>query len=994
MSSEAVEPAPPPPTAEILPAKSEDKLEIEKEEAEDKAVEEKTTEDATKDTADQEDKEKEDNEKTDGEKDKDAGEEKGDAEEKDSTTEEKKKKLRLPKVNLKTPKVITDIRSKSKERKKKKKEEKEAKGEEETAEDKKEEEKDEEEKAKETEGEEKKDSETEKEADAATEVEESEGKSEKKGATTRVKDALENVSLPKMPKIHKPAFLKKKADKSEEKTEDKSGEDSKDGEEKTDEDKPEEEVKETTEGDEKKEGEEQKEDEKEDKEEKEDELNLEEGQTKKSLLDSIKSFKPPKVQNPFSKGKKKECSGEEKGEEEGEKLLEGEEKKEDEGKEEDKEEKEEIVEKEGEEEQAKKRIDGAKILKTLRHAASGVPALFREDKDVKEVEMVDIELGETKEGEKQELLDKVEEGDNVDSNKVELQEIKLDHGAEKDADQKSVGSEKKDPEKGEKEGETPKKKKCNKLRRFHQRFMSLDDQQKMGVVGILGGLFFLLLVIIIAIAAACTDGDWSNVHRYVEGGKYIETHTSCGTIWGRVDAQNRFSFTGIPYSVQVDRFESARLPDQIDECGDEIQMPVNTTSRCIRRNAMSDIVGEEDCLYLDVFTPSVMYSAALPVIVYLPGDNAALTPSSELAQAHGVVFVTVNVRQGLLGFLSHTTLSDAAYPKTSGNYAVGDLITALQWLQLNVAHFGGDPEAVTLFGHVQGASLATALTAVAAADGLYSRVWATGGTGGFSNSTLAESSEQWTPVLKSICNNNVNLDCLRDAEPEALIEAMDQEWEAWGGDELPKAGDMAMTGLLTIDTLLVKEDVNAVLARGVKVPVVIGATAQSSANWENYQYLAWNNTDLYQEMVEGSLGSWDVDLPVEALSRYNSSDNWLDYMTMVSDVRTVCPLAALARRAGATMYVATAPSAVEGLGLVADASADVAAILSSTAENDDSFSVAMRDMFYRFVRGGELSTEELHMVGQEGVSAVENLDNCQFWRETEPPIVPTYSKLF
>ena len=117
-------------------------------------------------------------------------------------------------------------------------------------------------------------------------------------------------------------------------------------------------------------------------------------------------------------------------------------------------------------------------------------------------------------------------------------------------------------------------------------------------------------------------------------------------------------------------------------------------------------------------------------------------------------------------------------------------------------------------------------------------------------------------------------------------------------------------------------------------------------------------------------------------------------MTMVSDVRTVCPLAALARRAGATMYVATAPSAVEGLGLVADASADVAAILSSTAENDDSFSVAMRDMFYRFVRGGELSTEELHMVGQEGVSAVENLDNCQFWRETEPPIVPTYSKLF
>ena len=117
-------------------------------------------------------------------------------------------------------------------------------------------------------------------------------------------------------------------------------------------------------------------------------------------------------------------------------------------------------------------------------------------------------------------------------------------------------------------------------------------------------------------------------------------------------------------------------------------------------------------------------------------------------------------------------------------------------------------------------------------------------------------------------------------------------------------------------------------------------------------------------------------------------------MTMVSDVRTVCPLAALARTAGAAMYVATAPSAVEGLGLVADASADVAAILSTAASNDDSFSVAMRDMFYRFVRGVELSTEELRMVGQDGVSALENFDNCQFWRETEEPIVPTYSKLF
>jgi carboxylesterase type B len=69
------------------------------------------------------------------------------------------------------------------------------------------------------------------------------------------------------------------------------------------------------------------------------------------------------------------------------------------------------------------------------------------------------------------------------------------------------------------------------------------------------------------------------------------------------------------------------------------------------------------------------------------------------------------------------------YPHTSGNYALGDLLTALKWVQLNIAHFGGNPESVTLLGHGQGAGLVTAITAVPAADGLYHRVWASNGAG-------------------------------------------------------------------------------------------------------------------------------------------------------------------------------------------------------------------------------------------------------------------------
>ena len=71
------------------------------------------------------------------------------------------------------------------------------------------------------------------------------------------------------------------------------------------------------------------------------------------------------------------------------------------------------------------------------------------------------------------------------------------------------------------------------------------------------------------------------------------------------------------------------------------------------------MVGDEDCLTLDVATSSVVYDNPMPVVVYLPGDDETLRPSTALAVSQGVVWVTVNVRQGVLGFLSHTLLSES-----------------------------------------------------------------------------------------------------------------------------------------------------------------------------------------------------------------------------------------------------------------------------------------------------------------------------------------------
>ena len=86
--------------------------------------------------------------------------------------------------------------------------------------------------------------------------------------------------------------------------------------------------------------------------------------------------------------------------------------------------------------------------------------------------------------------------------------------------------------------------------------------------------------------------------------------------------------------------------------------------------------------------------------------------------------------------MSLNSLTRSTYPQTSGNYGLGDVITALRWIELNIQHFGGHPKRVTLLGRDFGATLATALTAAPKARGLFERVWATNGAGSYERVSL------------------------------------------------------------------------------------------------------------------------------------------------------------------------------------------------------------------------------------------------------------------
>jgi para-nitrobenzyl esterase len=141
-------------------------------------------------------------------------------------------------------------------------------------------------------------------------------------------------------------------------------------------------------------------------------------------------------------------------------------------------------------------------------------------------------------------------------------------------------------------------------------------------------------------------------------------------------------------------------------------------------------VGEtsEDCLYLNVWSPSRSANRRLPVMFWIHGGGFLFgsggKPSYDgaaLARRGDVVVVTHNYRLGPLGFLAHPALSAESPQRTSGNYGVMDQIAALKWVQENIAEFGGDPGSVTIFGQSAGAVSVAALIVSPLARGLFHR---------------------------------------------------------------------------------------------------------------------------------------------------------------------------------------------------------------------------------------------------------------------------------
>lgn len=135
----------------------------------------------------------------------------------------------------------------------------------------------------------------------------------------------------------------------------------------------------------------------------------------------------------------------------------------------------------------------------------------------------------------------------------------------------------------------------------------------------------------------------------------------------------------------------------------------------------------EDCLYLNLWTAAQDPAERRPVMVWFHGGAFYLGSGAlplfhgEGLARHGVVLVTVNYRLGRLGFLAHPELSREAADHSSGNYGLRDQIAALEWVQRNIAAFGGDPSRVTIFGQSAGSISVCCHMVAPRAKGLFHR---------------------------------------------------------------------------------------------------------------------------------------------------------------------------------------------------------------------------------------------------------------------------------
>lgn len=224
----------------------------------------------------------------------------------------------------------------------------------------------------------------------------------------------------------------------------------------------------------------------------------------------------------------------------------------------------------------------------------------------------------------------------------------------------------------------------------------------------------------------------------------------------------------------------------------------------------------EDCLYLNIWTPAKSADDRLPVMVWIHGGGfvhgtgAAIGYDGENLARKGAVVVTINYRLGIFGFFALPELAAESPNHAAGNYGLMDQIAALQWVQRNIAAFGGDPARVTIFGQSAGSVSVNILMASPLAHGLFARAIGESGGSFGPMPSLAGAEKQDQHVVSAVGATQDILKSLRAQSPDDLIKASTDE-----------------DAQLIVDGWVLPQSVYTIFAEGKQndVPIIVGSNA-------------------------------------------------------------------------------------------------------------------------------------------------------------------------
>lgn len=317
--------------------------------------------------------------------------------------------------------------------------------------------------------------------------------------------------------------------------------------------------------------------------------------------------------------------------------------------------------------------------------------------------------------------------------------------------------------------------------------------------------------------------------------------TANGIVRGATDDES-VVFKGIPYAAPPVGEFRWRPPqpvknwegelDATKQCKDCAQAGWGPNAPKMNPNS------SEDCLFLNIWKPAnATENSKLPVMVWIYGGGftggSASSPQNygHSLNKNGVILVNINYRLGRMGYFAHPALSKEHPNEYKGNYGFMDQIAALQWIQKNIAAFGGDPNNVTIFGFSAGGVSVHSLLTIPATKGLFHKVISHSGGGRDGVLTGRPINKEDVDVFYKVSAETIGVNFAKskgiegtDATTLAKLRAMPADSIIDGGRETNGAnGPRIYSGPIFDGKLVTQTAETAYLAgKQPKMPMMIG----------------------------------------------------------------------------------------------------------------------------------------------------------------------------